>query len=150
MRSLHRTLALSFLVLALSGCQVIWASITSPSDWVSGSSTSISGSFEGSLVSSGSGGGDKTAYRGDVRVLTVVSAGEGALDDAFLRDLGGVATRHAINRWEDEPATFVSIGAGLREAGWSQGEVGSALATLGTGPERDALVRAGYEGGAIE
>ena len=65
--------------LSTTGCQVLWASITSPSDWVSGLSISLSGSFEGLWASSGSPPGDKAlraAFRKDVRVFTVASAAQ--------------------------------------------------------------------------
>jgi hypothetical protein len=127
-----RSLLLAALLASLSGCQVIWASITSPSDWASGISTSLSGSIDGSLVSSGSKspGDSSSAYREDVRVLAATRAAEGALDVAFLREVSGVALRHGISDWQAEPATFDAIGEGLREAGLDETEIETTLAAL--------------------
>lgn len=131
-RSTLRLLALVALLAPASGCQVIWASITSPSDWASGISTSLSGSIDGSLVSSGSKQpkADSAAYREDVRVLAASRAAEGPLDDAFLREVSDVALRHGISDWQAEPATYAGIDAGLRQAGYDDARVEATLASL--------------------
>lgn len=124
MTSNHATTLGLALVLSLStGCQVIWASITSPSDWVSGSSRSLGGSSEGLSVSSGSdagggGGSHDQAFRDDVRVLTVSAAQDGTLDDAYLRALGDLAREHGVNDWQTHAGACDAIGAGLRQAGF--------------------------------
>ena len=76
-------------------------SITSPSDWVSGTGRSISGSFEGISTSSGSGGGVAQApdpYRDDVRVYTAAVLGRGPAEPAFP---AGARTHRAPPR--DQP-----------------------------------------------
>ena len=134
-------------LLALSGCQVIYASITSPSDWVSGTGKSISGSFEGLSRSSGSGGdsGSNQAYRRDLRAYSAEFAGAGGSSDEFLRGVGRVAESHGVTHWESNPATMLSIGAGLRDAGVSEADLGAVLAQAGDAdPAVLALVREGF------
>lgn len=136
-------------ILPLLGCQVLWASITSPSDWVSGTGTSISGSFEGLSRSSGSGGGKSTdtAYRRDVRAYAAHFAGAGGSQQDFLRGIGQVAESHGVTHWESEPATMLAIGEGLRDAGIEPAQL-DALAerAVDADPAVIALVREGYAG----
>jgi hypothetical protein len=115
-------LALACLALvALPGCQVLWASITSPSDWIAGSSESIGGSVRSISRSSGSPAGEKAslAYRRDVRAWSAEFAREGGSQDEFLRGIGRIAESHGLTHWEADPATLLAIGEGLRDAGWS-------------------------------
>ena len=154
MHSIFRVSAMLLTGLALTGCQVLWASITSPSDWVSGSSTSLSGSSEGFLVSSGSGGGESSfAYLEDVRVLTAnLAADPGDDPDAFLREIGRVAASHGVADWEQEAATYHAIGAGLFDAGVAETEVGARLERLGAGAagdERRERVLEGFRTAAL-
>jgi hypothetical protein len=145
LRSYATCLALSGL-LALTGCQVLWASITSPSDWVSGTGRSISGSFEGLSRSSGSGGGSSnTAYRRDVRAFAAGFAKAGGSSDDFLRGIGRVAESHGVSHWEGRSDTLLAIGEGLRDAGVSESHV-EALGARATGadPRVAALVLEGY------
>jgi hypothetical protein len=133
-------------ILALTGCQVLWASITSPSDWVSGTGRSISGSFEGLSRSSGSGGGSSnTAYRRDVRAFAAEFAQTGGSSDDFLRGIGRVAESHGVTHWEGRTETLLAIGEGLSDAGVSRTEV-EALGAEATGadPRVAALVLEGY------
>ena len=108
-------------LVSLPGCQVLWASITSPSDWIAGSSESISGSVRSISRSSGSPAGDKAslAYRRDVRAWAAEFAQAGGSQDEFLRGLGRIAEGHGLTHWEADPATLLAIGEGLRDAGWS-------------------------------
>ena len=133
--------------LALTGCQVIWASITSPSDWVSGTGRSISSSFEGLSRSSGSGGGSSsnTAYRRDVRAFSAEFARSGGNSDDFLRGIGHVAEGHGVSHWEGRDDTLLAIGEGLHDAGVSRADV-EALGAQATGadPRVAALVLEGY------
>ena len=136
-------------ILALSGCQVLWASITSPSDWVSGTGRSISASFEGLSVSSGSGGGKSsdTAYRRDVRAYAAEFARAGGSSADFLRGIGQVAESHGVTHWEASPDTMLAIGEGLRDAGVSRAEVEALEAQASdANPQVVALVLEGYAG----
>ncbi len=132
---------------ALAGCQVISASITSPSDWVSGTGTSISGSFRGLSVSSGSGGGGESsaAYRRDVRAYAAEFAGAGGSSADFLRGIGWVAAEHGVTHWEADAGTLVAIGAGLRDAGVSPDDMEALGARAkDADPRVVALVLEGY------
>ena len=145
---LRRITLVSALVAALPllGCQVISASITSPSDWVSGTGESISGSFRSLSRSSGSGGGDaaKTAYRRDVRAFAVQFARTGGSSDDFLRGVGRVAEDHGVADWESDAATPFAIGAGLADAGVSEAELAALTGRSDGDREVVALVREGY------
>lgn len=146
LRSFATVLAFAGLF-ALTGCQVLWASITSPSDWVSGTGTSISGSFRGLSTSSGSGGGESsnTAYRRDVRAFAAEFAQAGGSSDDFLRGIGRVAESHGVSHWEGRPDTLLAIGEGLSDAGVSRGDVEALGAGAnGADPRVAALVLEGY------
>jgi hypothetical protein len=141
-------------VLSLAGCQTLWASITSPSNWISGTGESISNSLRGFGVysgsdsgSSGSRGAADTAYRQDVRVFAAEFARAGGSSDDFLRGIGLVAESHGVSHWEGRADTLLAIGAGLRDAGVSRADV-EALGARATGadPRVAALVLEGYAG----
>ena len=147
LRSFLRLSLLSAVVPVLA-CQVIGASITSPSDWISGTGTSISGSFKGLGRSSGSdGGGDSsnTAYRRDVRAFAAQFSQVGGSSDEFLRGIAQVAEEHGVSHWEGSPDTLRAIGEGLRDAGVSPAELDALSArSEGAAPQVVALVREGY------
>ena len=134
--------------LPLLACQVIYASITSPSDGVSGTGRSISGSFEGLGRSSGSDGGSSstnTAYRRDVRAYAAQFSRSGGSSDDFLRGIGQVAEEHGVSHWQSNPSTLLAIGAGLRDAGVTSAELDALAARAeGADPQVVALVREGY------
>jgi hypothetical protein len=133
--------------LPLLGCQLISTSITSPSDWVSGTGESISGSFGGLSRSSGSGGGDaaKQAYLRDVRAYAALFASSGGSSQDFLRGLGAVAAEHGVTHWESHPGTQRAIGEGLRDAGVSPAELDALTARAAAAdPVVIAAVREGY------
>lgn len=132
---------------ALTGCQVLWTSITSPSDWVSGTGESISGSFRALSTSSGSGGGSaaNTAYRRDVRAFAAEFAQAGGSSDDFLRGIARVAESHGVSHWEGRSDTLLAIGEGLSDAGVSRGDVEAIGARAsGADPRVAALVLEGY------
>jgi hypothetical protein len=133
--------------LPLLGCQVISASITSPSDWVSGTGESISGSLSGLLGSSGSGGAGtaQRSYQRDIRAYAAYFANTGGSSQDFLRGLGAVAAEHGVTHWESRPDTHRAIGEGLRDGGVSPAEL-DALTARATeaDPAVLALVREGY------
>jgi hypothetical protein len=139
-------------VLPLLACQVISASITSPSDWVSGTGESISGSFNvlsNSLsTSSGSGGAKdapKQAYHRDVRAFAAHFARTGGTSQDFLRGIGSVAAEHGITDWESQPDTHRAIGEGLRDAGIEPAQLDALTARASDAdPMVLALVREGY------
>jgi hypothetical protein len=135
-------------LVALPGCQILWTSITSPSDWVAGSSESISGSVRSISRSSGSGGGSSTlAYRRDVRAWAAESAQSGGTQDEFLRGIGRIAETHGLTHWEADPATLLAIGEGLREAGWSDERMEQLRGELSDVQARNVeLVFEGYRG----
>jgi hypothetical protein len=132
--------------LPLLACQVISASITSPSDWVSGTGESISGSFAGLSRSSGSGGQPaKTAYQRDVRAFAAHFAATGGSSQEFLRGIGSVAAEHGVSDWESSPDTHRAIGAGLRDAGIEPAQLDALTARASQAdPVVLALVREGY------
>lgn len=147
LRNFFRLSVLSAVV-PLLACQVIGASITSPSDWVSGTGTSISGSFKGLSRSSGSEGesdASKTAYRRDVRAFAAQFSQTGGSSDDFLRGIAQVAEGHGVSHWEGSPDTLLAIGEGLHDAGVSRAELDALSARSdGADPQVVALVLEGY------
>jgi hypothetical protein len=144
---LLRRFAVVLVSVALAGCQVISASITSPSDWVSGTGNFISGSFESLSVSSGSEGAKKAsaAYRRDVRAYAAEFADAGGSSADFLRGIGQVAEHHGITHWESNDGTLVAIGEGLWDAGVSPDEMEALGARSGDAdPRVVARVLEGY------
>jgi hypothetical protein len=107
------------------GCQVLVASITSPSDWVSGTARSIGAIFEGISTSSGSGGGQarKSSYERDLREYSAAFVRDGGTREDFLRGVTRIAENHGITNWEAEPSTPFAIGQGMRVAKVSEQEM---------------------------
>jgi len=140
------TLLVLAAMLPLLGCQLLSTSITSPSDWVSGTGESISGSLEG--LSGSSGSGDATAglaYHRDVRAWAAHFARTGGSPQDFLRGIGSVAAEHGVTHWESEADTHRAIGAGLRDAGIEPAELDALTRRAAAAdPVVLALVREGY------
>lgn len=134
-------------LLPLLGCQLLSASITSPSDWVSGTGESISGSLGGLLRSSGSGGAGtaQRMYERDVRAYAAHFATTGGSSEDFLRGLGAVAAEHGVTHWESRADTHRAIGAGLRDAGVRPADFDALTArATAADPAVLARVREGY------
>jgi hypothetical protein len=150
LRSIHFVLALGAAALLSTGCQAIWASITSPSDWIAGSSRSISASIGGISRSSGTGGGSTAAnerYRRDVRVFAAAFVETDGSSDDFLRGVGRIAESHGLSDWEGEPATLLAIGEGLRDAGVDAAGMEHLRSTLAdVDPADVSLVMEGWAG----
>jgi hypothetical protein len=136
--------------LSAFGCQVISASVESPSDSSAGSSRSIAGSFDGLSVSSGSGGsGDQqtpnsTSYRRDLRQYAAVFVKGSGTREEFLRGVARIAEDHGITHWEADPATPRAIGAGLRDANLSEAEMDAFLDAVGRDKPSAQLALEGY------
>ncbi len=85
---------------------------------ISTSLRSVSNSVQSSSESSsGDDGAVADAYGRDVRNFTAAFVDSDASRDEFLRNLGRIAEAHGITHWERERATYVAVGAGLRQAG---------------------------------
>jgi hypothetical protein len=124
----RRTLALAIIAatLATYGCQVIMASITSPSDSISGTGHAIAGVFGAISASSGSGGGGSAkneGYQRDLREYTVLFMRDGGTQTDFMRGVSRVAENHGIAHWEGEADTPFAIGQGMREANVTEAEM---------------------------
>ncbi|MGH7291517.1 MAG: hypothetical protein ACREJT_09920, partial [Myxococcota bacterium] len=81
------------------GCQVIMASITSPSDSISGTGHAIAGVFNAISTSSGSGGGGSAkgdSYERDLREYTVMFMRSGGTQADFMRGVSRIAENHGI------------------------------------------------------
>ena len=137
-----RSFLFSLLATALAGC----GSLTSPSEWLAGSSNAIAGSIQAISRSSGSGGaGAQLAYRRDVRVWTEEIARSGGSQDELLRGIGRIAESHGVTHWEAVPDTLSAIGEGLADAGWTSGQMEQLRGQLAGAQPRDVeLVLEGY------
>jgi len=99
------------------GCQLISASITSPSDSISGTGHAIGGSLESISASSGSDpAADKATYERDMRAYTASFVKSGAQTSTFAPGATRIAATHGISNWESDPKTADAIGAGLSDA----------------------------------
>ena len=88
------------------------------SESFSNSSNSISESVSNSSNSSSnsSSGGDG-AYHRDVSAYILAWVEAEAEPEALWQELSRIAAAHGVVDWEDWPATYAAVGAGLREAG---------------------------------
>lgn len=134
-----------------SGCKIISAIIELPSDISAGSSRSIAGSFDALSTSSRS-GGDKTeptpnkqSYNRDLREFTAAFAATSGSRQDFLRGVSRVAEDHGIPHWEADPLTPRAIGAGLRDAGWSEAQMSEFLDQVGRDEPAARLALEGWE-----
>ncbi len=107
----------SLAAIALTGCQVISASITSPSDSISGTGHAIGGSSDAISVSSGSqAASDKATYERDLRSYTSTFVKSGAEASMFGPGATRIAATHGITNWESNADTADAIGGGLKDA----------------------------------
>ncbi|MBM4337065.1 MAG: putative lipoprotein [Deltaproteobacteria bacterium] len=148
--SVARALLLGVLVSCLPtlGCQVISASVSSPSDSISGTGHAIAGIFSAISTSSGSGGdGDsaKESYRRDLRQYTAAFARSGGTSADFLRGVTRIAENHGVSHWEAEPATPFAIGQGMREASFSEAEMNAFCSELGAGTPAAEIALRGWQ-----
>lgn len=99
------------------GCQLISASITSPSDSVSGTGHAIGGSSESISASSGSkADSDKATYERDMRSYTATFVKSGAEASTFSPGATRIAATYGISNWETNSDTADGIGTGLKDA----------------------------------
>jgi hypothetical protein len=97
---------LAFALIVLAGCSI------------SDSSVSISDSIGSSSESSASSSRSRTAaYPDDVRDFTAAWAKSGGQSDQFQSEIARLAGKHGISDWENNKATWVGVGAGLRQGG---------------------------------
>ncbi|MCB1324363.1 MAG: putative lipoprotein [Spirochaetales bacterium] len=137
--------------LTIAGCSIgnsVSQASTSASDALSSVSTSLN-SISRSLASSSDSSApdaeedDDAMYRAEVRNLTAVFFHTGGSAAEFERDLGALALEYGITDWEAQPATYVGIGSGLKQAGVPRDRLDSLLAGL---PDRaSALLVRGYQ-----
>jgi len=141
------TLALALAAtLPLTGCKALLASVTSPSDSISGSFEAIGGSLK-AISTSSSGAGDASAldetYRRDLRAYAAAFVETGGTEEDFLRGISRIAEVHGITDWESQPGTLVAIGEGLRDVGLSEAQLQHTLE--GVDPETAARVTEGWQ-----
>jgi len=132
---------------ATYGCQLIVASITSPSDWISGTGRSIGAIFEGLSTSSGSGGNQakNSNYERDLRQYSASFVQSGGTREDFLRGVTRVAENHGIANWEAEPSTPFAIGQGMRVANVSEQEMRAFCREFGTNEYAAKLAFEGWQ-----
>jgi hypothetical protein len=114
----------------LSACSF---SASSKSSSTSSGSISDSASSPSSLVSSGK--KDKQeSYQADIRDYTAefVRAAGGNLEDFQVR-MGKIAEAYGVAQWQEDRATYVAIGKGLRKAALSPPQYAAFKASLGEG-----------------
>ena len=107
-------LAASLVLLTVAGCSF--------SDSSKSSSESSASSSDSSASSSGSSAARKNSYIKDVAGYTQAYAKSGGQYDGFTRGLSGIAEKHGVSDWENDPDTYTGIGAGLRQANVPQAQ----------------------------
>ena len=121
MQSVHLQHVLALLAVCglCAGCAFFNSSSTASESLqsISTSLRSVSNSVQSSSESSFGDDGGVAAYGRDVRNFTAAFVDSDASRDEFLRNLGRIAEAHGITHWERERATYVAVGAGLRQAG---------------------------------
>jgi hypothetical protein len=116
----------------LTGCQVISASITSPSDSISGTGHAIGGSSESISESSGSKPvADKATFARDMRSFTASFVKSGAEVGTFGPGATRIAATHGITNWESNSDTADAIGAGLKDAGLNSAQSQAFCTSIG-------------------
>ena len=109
-------------------------------------SDSISSPFQSSSGSLSSSSGDRrAAYESDVRDYTLAYVRSGGDFNKFMAGLGGIASKHGITNWEEDSATYVGIGRGLKAAGVSTVQLDVYKTNLSQGDEQKAAaMQKGY------
>ncbi|MEX2205704.1 MAG: putative lipoprotein [Myxococcota bacterium] len=127
------TLAATFVTY---GCQLISASITSPSDSISGTGHAISGSSDAISVSSGSeAASDKVTYERDMRAYTSTFVKSGAEPSTFAPGATRIAATHGISNWEPDSKTADAIGEGLKDAKQNSAQAQAFCTSVGLSPD---------------
>ena len=110
-------------------------------------SDSISSPFESSSASSRSSESNMSKFHRQVIDYTATFAtGQGDFD-AFMRGIGDLASRYSIANWESDPATYVAIGQGLRQAKVGSGVMEAYVTNIAKGDTTKAnAIRKGYGG----
>ena len=141
---MHTSRAPLFAMLAVTslsfGCQLISASITSPSDSISGTGHAISGSSESISdavsVSSGSEpASDKATYERDLRAYTATFVKSGAEPSTFVPGATRIAASHGITNWESNGDTADAIGQGLADAKQNAAQAQAFCTSIGLSPD---------------
>jgi hypothetical protein len=136
---MHASRALLLATLAATfvsyGCQLISASVTSPSDSISGTGHAIGGSLESISQSSGSNpDADKATYAGDMRSYTSTFVKSGAETSTFAPGATRIAASHGISNWESDSNTADAIGAGLEDAAQNPAQAQAFCTSVGLTP----------------
>jgi hypothetical protein len=106
MRRHLRPIALGLTLVVIAGCSI------------SDSSVSISDSIGSSSDSSASSSRSRSAaYQDDVRDFAAAWDKSGGQYDEFQSQVARLASKHGISDWENNKATWVGVGAGLRRGG---------------------------------
>ena len=128
------------------GCQLISASITSPSDSVSGTGHAISASFEGISVSSGSTpASEKQTFERDLRSYTSTFVKSGAESSTFASGATRIAASHGITNWEADSDAADAIAAGLKDANQNAAQAQAFCTSVGLNADLSKKVVAEVE-----
>lgn len=105
-----------FVVTLMQGCSFSTSSTSSESS--SGSSDSSSNSSTSSSNSSTSSSEEDKKYENQIMNYTLAYLTTAEYDRlAFLKGISEIATENGITSWEDNQATLIGIGRGLKKSG---------------------------------
>lgn len=113
---------------------------------LSASSGSLSKVVLSPLTSSSRSSSPDDSYAEDVSDLTASHVKSGGSANDLRRDIGSVAKRHGVTDWESNPTTYRAVGAGLKQAGYTQSQVESFAKTFADTADQESLIQKGYDG----
>jgi hypothetical protein len=141
---MHTSRALLLATLAVTslsfGCQLISASVTSPSDSISGTGHAIGGSSESisdaiSVSSGGEPASEKATYESDLREYTASFVRAGSEPSTFSSGATRIAASHGITNWETNDDTADAIGGGLKDAKQNPAQAQAFCTSVGLSPD---------------
>lgn len=135
-------LPLIILVGLAQGCSFSYSSKSS-----SKSSASSSKSSASSLSSPSSSLTEEEIYQEDIIDYTTDYLSNEKFDrSSFSRGISELATANGVTSWENDEATLVAIGRGLKEADLSEGVYQTYKSSIaGSSPLAEQLIQKGYD-----
>jgi len=108
-------------------------------------SDSISSPFKSSSASSRSSESNESKFHNEVIDYTATYVtGQGDFN-VFMGGIAGLAGKYGISNWQDDPATYVAIGQGLRKGKADPGQVEAYVVNVAKGDaNKAAAIRKGY------
>jgi hypothetical protein len=111
------------------------------------SSKSSSAIVSSPFTSSSNSSSPENAYREEVKDFTGSYLKSGGDVTKLSQEVGRIAEKHGISDWENNQATYVGIGKGLKAAGLTQAQFDGYKANLAHNPQQTEWMQDGYAQG---